>query len=83
MEFQQSNWCFLLTELAQNINLLISDQYKTWSKNYEGYVGIIIQGGSVKPRTAADRRALQGRRLNTEQKNMLYVSPFSKHVQER
>ena len=63
--------------------LLTSNQFKTRTKNYEGYIGIIIQGGSIKPRTAADRRAPQGRRLSTQAKNLLYVSPFSNHVQER
>ena len=48
-------------------------------KNHVEYVGIIIQGGSVKPRTATDRR---GRRLSAQQKDLLYVSPFSKHIQE-
>ena len=65
-------------------------------KNYDGYVGIIIQGSSIRTRNASDRsysnrRRLtssgrlfnNGRRLEVVEKDILYVSPFSKHVQEK
>ena len=65
-------------------------------KDYDDYVGIIIQGSSIRTRNASDRRFANGRRLTNSgrrfnnrrrievsEKGILYVSPFSKHVQER
>ena len=64
-------------------------------KNYDGYVGIIIQGSSTRTRNASDRRFANGRRLTSSggrfntgrrieisEKDILYVSPFSNYVQE-
>ena len=56
--------------------------FKHYMKNYDGYVGIIIQGSSIRTRNASDRRFNNGRRLEISEKGILYVSPFSKHVQE-
>ena len=63
----------------------------TQSKNYNGYVGIIIQGSSLRARGSSDRRLANTRRVSSKsrrlrfegsKKAILYVSPFSKHVQE-
>ena len=69
--------------------------FRHYIKNYDGYVGIIIQGSSIRTRNASDRRFANGRRLTSSgrrfnngrrieisEKDILYVSPFSKHVQE-
>ena len=69
--------------------------FRHYIKNYDGYVGIIIQGSSIRTRNASDRRFSNGRRLTNSgrrfnngrrkevsEKGILYVSPFSKHVQE-
>ena len=69
--------------------------FKHYIKNYDGYVGIIIQGSSIRTRNASDRRFANGRRLTSSgrrfnngrrievsEKGILYVSPFSNHVKE-
>ena len=65
--------------------------FKHYMKNYDGYVGIIIQGSSTRTRNASDRgRRLttsgrsfnNGRRIEISEKDILYVSPFSNYVQE-
>ena len=71
--------------------------FKHYMKNYDGYVGIIIQGSSTRSssltrtrnasdrgrrHTSSGRRFNNGRRIEISEKDILYVSPFSNYVQE-